>query len=254
MKQGDFSKLAKAYINRPGYSLRLLNNIANVPMISRSKFKVADIGAGTGKLSENLLKLGFNVDCVEPNIEMLKEGIKYTKNKNAKWTQGSAEDTGLKDKTYDWVLMGSSFHWVDFKKAINEFERILKPNGKFTAIWNPRNLQVSEFHMKIEKKINEIATNIKRKSSGLSGITSRLSELLIKSGVFNDVIFSETQYYLNFSRERYIGAWHSTNDIQAQVGESNWKKIIKMIENETKGMDTIKIPYKSRAWTAYLGD
>ena len=32
MKQGDFSKLAKAYINRPGYSLRLLNNIANVPI------------------------------------------------------------------------------------------------------------------------------------------------------------------------------------------------------------------------------
>ena len=43
MKQGDFSKLAKEYINRPGYSLRLLNNIADVPMMTRSKFKVADI-------------------------------------------------------------------------------------------------------------------------------------------------------------------------------------------------------------------
>ena len=53
MKQGDFSKLAKDYINRPGYSLRLLNNIANIPISSRSKFKVADIGAGTGKLSES---------------------------------------------------------------------------------------------------------------------------------------------------------------------------------------------------------
>ena len=254
MKQGDFSELAKDYINRPGYSLRLLNYIANVPMMSRSKFKVADIGAGTGKLTENLIKLGFHIDCVEPNIEMLKEGINYTKKTRARWTQGSAEDTGLKDKTYDWVLMGSSFHWADFNKAINEFERILKPNGKFTAIWNPRNLGVSEFHMKIEKNINEIATNVKRKSSGLSGITSRLTELLIKSGVFKDVIFSETQYNLNFSRDRYIGAWHSTNDIQSQVGESNWKKIIKMIENETKGMETIKIPYKSRAWTAYLGD
>ena len=203
MKQGDFSKLAKDYINRPGYSLRLLNNICNVPMMSRSKFKVADIGAGTGKLSENLAELGFNIDCVEPNTQMLKEGIKYTKNMNVNWTQGSAEDTGLKNKTYDWVLMGSSFHWVDFKKAINEFERILKPNGKFTAIWNPRNLEVSEFHMNIEKKINEIATNIKRKSSGLSGVTSRLTELLIDSGVFKDVIFSETQYYLNFSREKF---------------------------------------------------
>ena len=57
----------------------------------------------------------------------------------------------LEDKTYDWVLMGSSFHWVDFNKAINEFERILKPNGKFGNL-NPRNLEASEFHMKIEEK------------------------------------------------------------------------------------------------------
>ena len=108
--------------------------------------------------------------------------------------------------------------------------------------------------MKIEEKINEIALNITRKSSGLSGITSRLTELLIESRVFKDVIFSETQYNLEFSRERYIGAWHSTNDIQSQVGMSNWEKIISMIEKETNGMDSIKIPYKSRAWTAYLGD
>ena len=71
---------------------------------------------------------------------------------------------------------------------------------------NPGNLEVSEFHMKIEEKINEIALNITRKSSGLSGITSRLTELLIGSRVFKDVIFSETQYNLEFSRERYVGA------------------------------------------------
>ena len=46
---------------------------------------------------------------------------------------------------------------------------------------------------------------------------------------------------------------HSTNDIQSQIGMSNWEKIISMIEKETNGMDSIKIPYKSRAWTAYLG-
>ena len=254
MKQGDFSKLAKDYVNRPGYSLKLLNNIANIPEMSRSQYKVADIGAGTGKLSENLSNLGFSIDCVEPNIEMLNEGIKYTKGMKVKWTQGSAEQTGLRDNTYDWVLMGSSFHWTDFDKAINEFERILKPNGKFTAIWNPRNLEASDFHMNIERKINEIASNIQRKSSGLSGITNRLTQLLIDSEVFEDVIFSETQYYLDFSRERYIGAWKSTNDIQSQVGSSNWEKIISMIEKETEGMNIIKIPYKSRAWTAYLGD
>ena len=54
MKQGDFSKLAKQYINRPGYNLKLLELIANVPENERSKYKVADIGAGTGKLNRKL--------------------------------------------------------------------------------------------------------------------------------------------------------------------------------------------------------
>lgn len=252
MKQGDFSKLAKQYINRPGYSLKLLELIANTPENERGKYKVADVGAGTGKLTENLLELGFSVDCVEPNISMLNEGISYTKNKNVKWTQGSGENTGLKSDTYDWVLMGSSFHWVEFQKGINEFKRILKPNGKFTAIWNPRNLSASEFHLKIERGIEKIVPELVRKSSGSSGLTNNLTQLLNELNLFSDVIFSETEYYLNFEKSRYIGAWHSTNDIQAQAGEERWKKIIEMIERETINMDIIPIPYKSRAWTAYL--
>lgn len=252
MEQGDFTNLAKDYINRPGYDLKLLEIISGTSEASRSKVKVADIGAGTGKLTENLLDLGFNVDCVEPNLAMLNEGVKYTKGRKVSWRQGSGEETGLESSYYDWVLMGSSFHWVDFKKGIDEFSRILKSGGKFTAIWNPRNLSVSPFHTKIEKKINEIVPNIVRKSSGSSGITNNLTQMLNESGRIKDVIFMEKEYTLKFTRERYLGAWHSTNDIQAQAGEVKWKEIISMIEDEIKHKEFIEIPYKSRAWTAYM--
>ena len=59
MELGDFTKLAKDYINRVGYSHTALSVIQKYiegttgPIIS-----VADVGAGTGKLTLDLESLG----------------------------------------------------------------------------------------------------------------------------------------------------------------------------------------------------
>ena len=63
--------------------------------------------------------------------------------------------TGLKDNCVNWALMGSSFHWTDSKLAVKEFYRILAPGGFFTAIWNPRDIESSELHRKIEDAVYE---------------------------------------------------------------------------------------------------
>lgn len=62
--------------------------------------------------------------------------------------------------------MGSSFHWADAPRAREEFRRILKPGGFFTAIWNPRDIQRSKLHMQIEETIMEEIPGMKRVSSG----------------------------------------------------------------------------------------
>ncbi len=55
MKQGDFTKLAKDYINRSGYSETVLTVLRNHVQTVFGKLEtVADVGAGTGKLTENL--------------------------------------------------------------------------------------------------------------------------------------------------------------------------------------------------------
>ena len=52
------------------------------------------------------------------------------------------------------------------------------------------------------------------------------------------------------SKDRYMGAWRSVNDIRAQAGEENFKLILKKIEKKLDGMDSIDVPYKMRSWTA----
>ena len=249
MKQGDFSKLAKEYINRTGYSIEVLNMLYKYISKPIDQIQVADIGAGTGKLTEQILKLGFNCFAVEPNDEMRAEGSKICKGKKIKWLKGSGEDTGLQSNSIDWVLMASSFHWTDHTKSIKEFHRILKPKGFFTALWNPRNLDSSKFHTKIEKIIYSIAPKIKRVSSGSKKYTVGLEKKLLFNNYFNNLIFVEGDHEENMTKERYLGAWKSVNDIRAQAGEKNWKKILTAIEKEIKNHQLITVPYKTRSWT-----
>ncbi len=251
MKHGDFTKLAKKYGNRPGYSQTVLNVLSSYVNAYREDFRLAEIGAGTGKLTKNLQDMGFRGFAVEPNCEMRQEGIKFCKNNcNIGWSTGSGEETSLEDSSVDWVLMASSFHWTDFNISLPEFHRILKPGGFFTCMWNPRNLSASKFHQQLEQKLFEIAPNIKRISSGGKKYTDDIEKTLTSTGHFTDVVFVECSHEVTMTKERYIGAWRSVNDIQVQAGKAKFERIMDMIEKEISYMDYVVVPYKTRSWTA----
>lgn len=251
MEQGDFTELAKSYIYRTGYSLRLITSLACYMGAFREGFKIADVGAGTGKLTKQLIDFGLSGYAVEPNDAMREEGIALCKKgKKFLWLKGSGEKTGLADSSVDWVIMASSFHWTDSKRSLKEFHRILKPGGFFTAMWNPRDLDKNPLHQRIEEKIYEIAPHVKRVSSGSDKYTQGIEDTLISDGYFHNLIFMEAPHEVEMTKERYMGAWRSVNDIQAQAGEEKFQKILAAIEREISGLDQIVVPYRTRAWTA----
>lgn len=250
MKHGDFTKLAKDYVNRPGYSKTVLTVIGKYAGMDRKDFRVADIGAGTGKLTENLSEIGLSGCAVEPNDAMRAEGVNlFTGNSTFTWSAGSAENTGLPSDAFDWVLMGSSFHWTDYKKALKEFHRILKNGGFFTAIWNPRDIEGHPLHEKIEAMIYNELPNMNRISSGSKKNIGDIEDRLLSTDYFDDLFFIEASHEERMSKERYMGIWRSVNDIQVQAGEKKFKEILHNIEEIIKSYDEIVVPYKSRAWT-----
>ncbi len=252
MEHGDFTDLAKYYIDRPGYSLVLLNYIkANIQDILKRKLIVADVGAGTGKLTENLERIGLSGFAVEPNDAMREEGKKlFAVKKTFVWSPGAAEETGLPDNSVDWVLMGSSFHWADAPRAREEFRRILKPGGFFTAIWNPRDIKRSMLNKQIEEMIMKEIPGMERVSSG---VTVKKKIILKKLGdIFRNLIFMEKMHEEVMTKERYINIWRSVNDIQVQAGEKGFKRILDNINTILEDYNEITVPYKSRAWTAQV--
>jgi ubiquinone/menaquinone biosynthesis C-methylase UbiE len=255
VKHGDFTNLAKHYVNRTGYSPSVIHMLAKYTNARGPDARVADVGAGTGKLTENLAQAELMpIVSVEPNDAMREEGKKYTSQFDVEWRAGSGEDTGLESSSCAWLLMASSFHWVDETKGLPEFHRVLKPGGFFTALWNPRDLANSEIHGRIEDRIYKICPDIKRVSSGSGKNTEGLREKLVSTGHFKDVVFCEGYHEVAMDKGRYLNAWRSVNDIQVQAGPEKFAEILDVIEDEIASMDSVIVPYKTRAWTVQRVD
>jgi SAM-dependent methyltransferase len=98
---------------------------------------IADLGSGTGLLTELFLKNGNPVFAVEPNLEMRVAGERvlamYPRFSSV---NGAAEATTLEDYSADFVVAGQAFHWFNRKAARIEFLRILRPGGWVVLAWN----------------------------------------------------------------------------------------------------------------------
>jgi SAM-dependent methyltransferase len=95
-----------------------------------SNWLVADIGAGTGMLTEVFLANGNPVLAIEPNIEMRSIAARLLdRSPSLNVMDGTAEETHLSSGSVNLVAAGRAFHWFDVPRAMTEFRRILKPDG-----------------------------------------------------------------------------------------------------------------------------
>jgi SAM-dependent methyltransferase len=91
---------------------------------------VADIGAGTGMLSDVFLANGNRTLAIEPNADMREIcQLLHQEDPLFQGMDGTAEATGLAPASIDLVAAGRAMHWFDREKAFTEFRRILKPDG-----------------------------------------------------------------------------------------------------------------------------
>jgi len=98
--------------------------------------RVADVGAGTGKLTRQLRERGLDVIAVEPSAGMRAQLRRAVPGVPA--LGGTAERIPLADGTVDAVLVAQAWHWVDPVRAVPEVARVLAPGGRLGLLWNRR--------------------------------------------------------------------------------------------------------------------
>lgn len=252
MKHGDFTGLAGDYAKfRPSYAPQIATAILSYVGRDAASVDAADIGAGTGIWTRMLAARGLHsVVAVEPNDDMRAQGIETSRLADIVWRKGSAEATGLPDGSADLATMASSLHWADFDKACDEFHRILRPGGVFAALWNPRCIEANPLLVEIEAQIARLKPDIQRVSSGRSGITEKLTEMLSAKPQFTEVLYLEARHSLAQTPEQYLGAWRSVNDLQVQLGPDLFRQFLAFTEKRIAGLTAIETTYVTRAWAA----
>ena len=101
---------------------------------------VADLAAGTGKLTRLLIPSGADVIAVEPVEAMRRRLMEIVP--QARAIDGTAESMPLSDASVDAVTVAQAFHWFDAPRAVEEIARVLRPGGGIGLIWNVRDERV----------------------------------------------------------------------------------------------------------------
>jgi SAM-dependent methyltransferase len=252
VRKGDFTGLASSYSkNRAGYSASVVRAMLALVDKPTPEIDFVDVGAGTGIFTRMVAGLGTkSTVAIEPNDDMRAHGAADSEAARIVWRNGSGEATGLADASCDLLTMASSFHWVDFERGLCEFHRVLRTGGRFVALWNPRLVEVSPMLADIEAHISRLKPDVRRVSSGRSGVTERLTEMLWTSELVDDVVYLEGRHEVRMSKDRYLGAWRSVNDLQAELGPSLFAEFLAYAERAIGDREHVDTTYVTRAWSA----
>ena len=203
MNEDKFNHLADIYEKyRPSYPQKYVEDIIEKCHLNFESL-VADIGAGTGILTRQLLHNNLKVVGVEPNPDMRKVLKKLETNKNFRAIEGTAEHTNLENNSIDLVVVAQAFHWFDKEKFKEECKRILKPNGSLWILWNQ--LDENEEIVKEQKRIDDQYTNRFQEVNGILSATKKEEKI---QGFFKDNRY-ETKVVdnpLENNKERFIGS------------------------------------------------
>jgi SAM-dependent methyltransferase len=102
---------------------------------------LADLAAGTGKLTRLLEPTGATIIAVEPVEGMwrqLRAALPVVP-----VVAGAAEVLPFADGSLDAVTIAQAFHWFDAEAAFRELARVVRTGGRVAIVWNARDRSVA---------------------------------------------------------------------------------------------------------------
>lgn len=172
-----FSNRAENYRKfRPGYPPALYSYLNEDAGLSTNAI-IADLGSGTGILSQLFLDRGHQVYGIEPNDAMRKAAEEDLASlPNFTSLSGRAEEIPLPDASVDFVIAGQAFHWFNPAATKVEVARILKASKPAAIIWNNRKVERNDFQRDYEALLEKFSDDYAQVSRRWVITDERLAE------------------------------------------------------------------------------
>ena len=202
--------------------------------------RAADIGAGTGKMSELLARSGLLVDAVEPSEAMRAQASSI---EGVTWHGGVAEETGLPNDVYDIVVFAQSWHWMDPERAGLEAARILAPGGALAIVWNQMAVSIPWVHR---------LTRIMR-----SGDVHRPDKPPTPGGGFAPMTLTQVAWEDRMTPEQILtlGTTRSSYIRSSEAGRARMQENLRWYLYDHLGYapgEQVVIPYATLVWLTHL--
>jgi SAM-dependent methyltransferase len=158
----SFGAAAQAYDRaRPSYPPRLVDDLLG--MVGAAGVtdapEVLDVGCGTGKAAVLFVARGARVLGVEVDARMAEvarsHGIEVETSAFEQWAPSG--------RTFDLVVSGQAWHWIDPVRGLATLARVLRRPGVFSAFWNFAILD-AEPMLAIESAYRAAATTLSPRS------------------------------------------------------------------------------------------
>jgi SAM-dependent methyltransferase len=200
---------------------------------------VADVGAGTGKLTASLAARREGVVAVEPDAGM-RAILERTPGIDA--LAGSAEALPLRDGSVSLVTMAQAWHWVDVSWASAEIARALGRPGRLGLVWNYRS-SADEWVVRLTSALGGVDSaglmdEIRARGPVPAGPFSAHERLVV---VWNHMVDVETLVALAASRSYVIvRPPHEREQVLSAVRELG--------EERADADGTVRLPYETYAF------
>ena len=233
-----FGSVAEAYDRgRPAYPAEA------VTWLTGGEAKVVlELGAGTGKLTRQLVDAGHAVFATDPDeamLEVLHERVPEVSAKVA-----TAEDIPANDRSVDVVVVAQAFHWFDHGVALPEIARILKPGGHVALVWNSRDERIPW--------VRKMGDLLGRQDSNTSS-----AQQLVHSGLFGFMEETSFKHWQEVNRESILDLARSRSSylvMDDAEQEEHLAEVRAFYADYGRGMDGMQIPYVTRCYRAVVID
>jgi ubiquinone/menaquinone biosynthesis C-methylase UbiE len=235
----SFGQVADAYDRgRPGYPAE-----AATWLVGGEARVVLELGAGTGKLTAQLVALGHDVHATDPDPEMLKVLSRHLP--DVRVSEASAEAIPLPDRSVDVVVAAQSFHWFDHDVAMPEIARVLKPGGHLAVAWNVRNARIPWV-----RKLGNIIGSQEQ-------LAEESAEPLVLSPLFGFVEDATFTLWQDINRESLVDLVLSRSNIATLDPDARAAKVAEVLafyDDYGRGMDGMQLPYNCLCFKAVVAE
>ncbi|MEU4968816.1 class I SAM-dependent methyltransferase [Streptomyces smyrnaeus] len=186
---------------RPRYPRALVERI----VADRPGPDVLDVGCGTGIAARQFRAAGCRVTGLEPDVRM----AEWARQRGLDVEVATFEAWDPAGRTFDAVVAGQAWHWVDPVTGATKAAETLRPGGRLALFWNVEQPppEVAEAFLEVYRRVVPDALPSRRQPSDAApyaALCDKAADALRKAGAFGEPEQWRFDWERSYTRDEWL--------------------------------------------------